>query len=69
MTEEQLAGKVDYDEFENLLGMSMAKLKEIDKLQYELNLLDNKRFEMEKRFGFDPKDFLYEGKILNRKES
>ena len=32
MTEEQLAGKVDYDEFENLLGMSMAKLKEIDKL-------------------------------------
>ena len=48
--------------------MSMAKLKEIEKLQYELNLLDNKRFEMEKRFGFDPKDFLYEGKILNRKE-
>ena len=41
MTEEQLAGKVDYDEFENLLGMSMAKLKEIDKLQYELNLLDS----------------------------
>ena len=68
MTEEQLASKEDYDEFENLLSMSVAKLKEIEKLQYELNLLDNKRFEMEKRFGFDPKDFLYEGKILNRKE-
>jgi len=59
----QLASKEDYDEFENILNTTKTKLKEIEEIEYYLSLLDNKRFEMEKKFGFDPKDFLYEGKV------
>jgi hypothetical protein len=59
----QLASKEDYDEFENILNTTKAKLKEIEELEYYVSLLDNKRFEMEKKFGFDPKDFLYGGKV------
>jgi len=59
----QLASKEDYDEFENILNITKAKLKKIEELEYYVSLLDNKRFEMEEKFGFDPKDFLYEGKV------
>ena len=67
-----IASEENFEEFENILNHTQSTLKEIEKLEYTLTLLDKQRFKMEEEFGFDPKNFVSErinGKdYYNKKE-